>query len=55
MAELALVRRGVSISHGDFAVIELAVYEFKEDGALLRSGVEFFCEWLGLPCVGGSP
>ena len=33
---------GVSISHDDLAVIKLAVYEFKYDGALHRSGVELF-------------
>ncbi len=37
-------RRGVSISLGDFAVIELAIYEFKEGGALLRSEVKLFVD-----------
>ncbi len=42
VVEGAFVRRGVSISLGDFAVIELAVYEFKEGVAFLRSGVKLF-------------
>ena len=42
MAEWAFVRWGVSISHGDLAVIKLAVYEFKYCGALHGSGVELF-------------
>ena len=42
VAEWAFVHRGLSISLGDFAAIELAVYEFKEDGALLRSRVKIF-------------
>ena len=36
VVEWAFVRRGVSISLGDFTVIDLAVYELKVDGALLR-------------------
>jgi hypothetical protein len=39
MTEWAFVRRDVSISLGDFAVVELAVNEFKEGGALLRVGI----------------
>jgi hypothetical protein len=46
VAEWAFVRWGVSISHGDFAVIELVVYEIKEGGALLRNGVELFVKSL---------
>ncbi len=42
VAEWAFVRWGVSISHGDLAVIKLAVYEFKYGGALRGSGVELF-------------
>ncbi len=44
VAEWISVRRGVSISLSDFAVIELAVYEFKECGALLRDGVHIFVD-----------
>jgi hypothetical protein len=42
VAEWAFVRWGVSISHGDLAVIKLTVYEFKYGGALRGSGVELF-------------
>ena len=42
VAEWTFVRWGVSISHGDLAVIKLTVYEFKYGGALRRSGVELF-------------
>ena len=42
VAEWAFVRWGVSTSPGDFAVVKLAVYEFKQGGALLGSGVELF-------------
>ncbi len=44
MTEWAFVRRGVSISLGDFAVVQLAVYEFKQDCAFRRGGVEFFVD-----------
>ncbi len=44
VAERAGVRWGVSISQGNFAVVELAVYEFKYGGTLRRSGVEFFVD-----------
>ncbi len=44
MAERASVRWGVSISHGNFAVVELAVYEFKYGGTFRRVGVEFFVD-----------
>ncbi len=43
MAEWTSVRWGVSISHGNLAVIELAVYEFKYGDTLRRIGVEFLC------------
>ncbi len=42
VAEWAFVRGGVSISHGDLAVIKMAVYEFNYGGALHRSRVELF-------------
>ena len=42
VAEWAFVRWGVSISHGDLAVIKLTVYEFKYGSALCGSGVELF-------------
>ncbi len=44
VAEWTCVCRGVSISLGELAVIELAVYEFKEGGALLRSGGKLFMD-----------
>ncbi len=44
VAEWTSFRRGVSISLGDFAVMELAVYEFKEGGALLWNGVKLFVD-----------
>ena len=44
VAEWTSFRRGVSISLGNFAVIELAVYEFKKGGALLRGGVKLFVD-----------
>ena len=42
LAERTGVRWGVSISHGNLAVIELAIYEFEYGYAVRRSGVEFF-------------
>ena len=42
VAEWTFVRWGVSISHGDLAVIKLTVYEFKYGGVLRGSGVELF-------------
>ena len=42
VAEWTFVRWGVSISHGDLAVIKLTVYEFKYGGTLRGSGVDFF-------------
>ena len=42
VAEWAFVRWGVSISHGNLAVIELAIYEFEYGYTVRRSGVEFF-------------
>ncbi len=42
VAEWAFVRGGVSISHGDLAVITLAVYEFNYGDVLHRSGVGLF-------------
>ncbi len=39
----------MSISLSDFPVIELAVYEFKEGGALLRGGIKFL--WIARPTV----
>ncbi len=44
VAEWTCVRRGVSISLSYFAVIELAVYEFKEGGAFLRGGIKLFMD-----------
>ena len=42
MAERTCARWGVSISHGNLAVIELAIYEFKYGDTFRRSGVELF-------------
>ncbi len=41
LAERTGVRWGVSISHGNLAVIELAIYECNYGDTLRRSGVEF--------------
>ncbi len=42
VAEWAFGHGGVSISHGDLAVIELAVCEFNYGDAIHRSGFELF-------------
>ena len=42
VADWTFVRLGVSMSHGELAVVKLTVYEFKYGGALRGSGVEFF-------------
>ena len=42
LAERACVRWSVSISHGNLAVIELAIYEFEYGDTFRRSGVELF-------------
>ena len=39
VAEWAFVRRGVSISLGDFAVVYLAVYEFEQGCAFCRGRI----------------
>ncbi len=35
MALRAFVRRGVAVSFGEFAIVELAIYEFKKGNAFL--------------------
>ena len=42
LAERTGVRWGVSISHGNLAVIELAIYEFKYGDTFRGNGVELF-------------
>ena len=50
MKKWALVRGGVPISLGQFAVVELSIHEFEEVGALLGDGVEPFMNGLAY-CV----
>ena len=46
MTKWALVRGGVPIFLGQFAVVELSIHEFEEGGALLGNGVEPFVNGL---------
>jgi len=51
----AFVCRGVSISLGQFAVVELSVHEFEEGNALLGKGVKPFVNGMSYCMQASTP